>query len=304
MNSATNRPALRFGIDQGGTKIEGAILDARGEVVFRERIATEAEGGYEHVLGRVAGLYMRMATAAGGAAHTLGIGAPGSISPTTGLARNSNTVSLNGRPYVQDLARAIGRDRFVVANDANCFALAEALLGAARGAKVVFGVIMGTGCGGGLVWDGAVHVGRSGIGGEWGHHVIDPSGAPCYCGARGCAETFISGAGLERAHAERSGTRIPATAIIDAWRGGDEAARATMDRFFAAFGRAIANLIDILDPDAIVIGGGLSNLDELYTRGRDEVASRVFSDRFDTPILKNALGDSAGVIGAALAGVA
>ena len=208
---------------------------------------------------------------------------------------------MNGQPLVADLEVALGRP-FTIENDANCFALAEALQGAGRENKVVFGVIMGTGCGGGIVWDGAVHRGRNAIGGEWGHHVIDPAGARCYCGANGCVETFISGSGVERAYRDRGGIARTADEIVTSADAGDAVAAAVLATFYDRFGRAVANLLDILDPDIVVLGGGLSNIDALYTRGVDSVRRQVFSDQLTTPIVRNELGDSAGVIGAALIG--
>jgi fructokinase len=291
---------LRFGIDLGGTKTEGVVLEDDGSERFRERLATDPSS-YDAVLAGVERLYRRMIGSAGGAGHTLGIGTPGAVSPRTGLLKNSNTVCLNGMPVARDLRARLGR-AFTIENDANCFALAEALHGAGRGKRVVFGVILGTGCGGGIVIDGAVHRGLQSIAGEWGHTVIDPNGPPCYCGQRGCVETYISGSGLERLHAERHGERKGAEEIVAAWRRGDARAAATMDGFFARFGQALANLVAVLDPDVVVLGGGLSNVDELYSRGREEVARRVFSDSLETPIVRHALGDSAGVIGAALVG--
>jgi fructokinase len=237
----------------------------------------------------------------GDAPHTLGIGTPGAVSRRSGLLKNSNTVCLNGMPVAADLCGRLGRD-FVIENDANCFALAEAVRGAARGKRIVFGVIMGTGCGGGLVLDGAVHTGLQSIAGEWGHMSIDPNGPPCYCGQRGCVETFISGSGLERRYAELTGARRNAAAIVSACRSGEAGARTAMAEFFSHFGRALANVIAVLDPDIIVLGGGLSNIDELYTVGVAQTARRVFSDSLETPIVRHALGDSAGVIGAALVG--
>jgi fructokinase len=293
--------ALRFGIDLGGTKTEGVILDAEGREMLRERIPTDA-AGYEPVLAGIERLYRRLVRAADDAPHTLGIGTPGAVSRRTGLLKNSNTTCLNGMPVARDLRTRLARD-LAIENDANCFALAEALAGSGRGHRVVFGVIMGTGCGGGIVIDGKVHGGLQSIAGEWGHTVIDPGGSPCYCGARGCVETFISGSGLEHRHIERAGSRRSVDEIIAAWRGGDPVATATMDDFFARFGQALANLIAVLDPDVVVLGGGLSNIDELYTRGVEEVGRRVFSDSLETPIVKHRLGDSAGVIGAALVGV-
>lgn len=292
--------SLRFGIDLGGTKTEGIVLDAAGIERFRQRVPTDASS-YDSVLDGIVALYRDMQRAADGAAHTLGIGTPGALSRRSGLLKNSNTVCLNGMPVATDLRARLGRD-FVLENDANCFALAEALHGAGRGRRVVFGVIMGTGCGGGLVLDGAVHTGLQSIAGEWGHMSIDPGGPLCYCGQRGCVETFISGSGLERRYAESSGAHTAATDIVAACRAGDAAAGAVMAEFFARFGRSIANVIAIVDPDIVVLGGGLSNIDELYTHGVAEAARCVFSDSLETPIVRHALGDSAGVIGAALVG--
>ena len=291
---------LRLGIDLGGTKTEGVILDADGREMLRERVPTDASG-YEPVLAGIEHLYRRIAAAAPDA-HTLGIGTPGAVSRRSGLLKNSNTTCLNGMPVARDLRTRLGH-ALTIENDANCFALAEAVAGAGRSHRVVFGVIMGTGCGGGIVIDGKVHSGLQSIAGEWGHTVIDPAGSPCYCGARGCVETFISGSGLERRYAERAGSRRPVDEIVAAWRVGDPAATATMDDFFAHFGQALANLIAVLDPDVVVLGGGLSNIDELYTRGVEELRCRVFSDSLETPIVKHRLGDSAGVIGAAMVGI-
>jgi len=292
---------LRFGIDLGGTKTEGVILAREGREILRERIPTDGSG-YEPVLAGIERLYRRMVHAAGDAPHTLGIGTPGAVSSRTGLLKNSNTTCLNGRPFASDLRARLGRD-LAIENDANCFALAEARAGAGRGHRVVFGVILGTGCGGGIVIDGSVHGGLQSIAGEWGHTVIDPAGPACYCGARGRVETFISGSGLENRYAERTGSRRPVDEIVAAWRGGDPAAGAAMDDFFARFGQALANLIAVLDPDVVVLGGGLSNIDELYARGVEGVRRRVFSDSLETPIVKHRLGDSAGVVGAALVGI-
>jgi fructokinase len=291
---------LRFGIDLGGTKTEGVILDGEREI-FRERARTDA-ASYEAVLGGIEGLYRLLTAAAHGAPHTLGIGTPGAVSRRTDRLKNSNTTCLNGMPFARDLRARLGRD-LAIENDANCFALAEARAGAGRGHGVVFGVIMGTGCGGGIVIDGRVHGGLQSIAGEWGHTVIDPVGPACYCGARGCVETFISGSGLENRYAERAGARRPVDRIIAAWRAGEPAATATMEDFLARFGQGLANLIAVLDPDVVVLGGGLSNIDELYTRGIEEVRRRVFSDSLETPIVKHRLGDSAGVVGAALVGI-
>lgn len=292
--------SLRFGIDLGGTKTEGIILDAAGTERFRQRVPTDASR-YESVLEGMVFLYRDLRRETGDAPHTLGIGTPGAVSRRSGLLKNSNTVCLNGMPLATDLRARLGRD-FAIENDANCFALAEALHGAARGKRVVFGVIMGTGCGGGLVIDGNVHTGLQSIAGEWGHMSIDPAGPLCYCGQHGCVETFISGSGLERRYAESTGTQRTAAEIVEACRSGENAAGATMAQFFARFGRAIANVIAVVDPDIVVLGGGLSNIDELYEHGVAAAARCVFSGSLETPIVRNALGDSAGVIGAALVG--
>ena len=297
-----SRASYRIGIDLGGTKIEGALLDAAGQVVERRRIATEAEGGPAHIVARIANLYAGLVYAADDAPHTVGIGTPGALSARTGLLKNSNTVCLNGQPLKTMLEAALLRP-LRIENDANCFALAEALHGAGRGYGCVFGVIMGTGCGGGIVLDGAVRTGPQALAGEWGHMVVDPAGPLCYCGAHGCVETFISGGGLEKAFHVRYNTALSATGIYQAALAGDARCIAAMAEFYARFGRAVANLIAVLDPDVIVLGGGLSNIDGLYTEGVAQVRECVFSDELTTPIVRNQLGDSAGVIGAALVGV-
>ena len=291
----------QLGIDLGGTKIEGVVLDHNGHELFRHRIRTEQKKGYDHITQNIKSLYNMLSDHISGKEHTLGIGTPGAISHKTGLLKNSNTLCLNNRPLKKDLELILGNG-LVVENDANCFALAEALLGAGKGKTMVFGVIMGTGCGGGVVYNGKTISGRQSIAGEWGHMSIDPSGPECYCGARGCVETFISGGGLERMYKERFGNWHNLSDIIDRYRNGIESDVKFIEEFFANFGRAMANLINILDPDIIVLGGGLSNIDELYLNGIKEVEQRIFSDSFETPIVKNILGDSAGVIGASLVG--
>jgi fructokinase len=291
----------RIGIDLGGTKIEGVVLDPSGTEIFRKRIATEREGGYEHILGRIVALYHDLKKNAPDP-HTLGIGTPGAVSSKTGFMKNSNTTCLNGRPLAADLRRALGRP-LKVENDANCFALAEGLMGAGQGCRTVFGVIMGTGCGGGIMVDGAIWGGLQQVAGEWGHMSIDPSGPACYCGSRGCVETFISGGGLENRFEEEAGVRRSADRIVLDYREGEAAAVRRMGDFFDRFGRAVANLIAVLDPEIIVLGGGLSSIDELYSTGVDAVRRYVFSDSLETPIVRNRLGDSAGVLGAALNGI-
>ena len=292
----------RIGIDLGGTKIEGVVLDPAGKEVLRKRIATEREQGYQHILHRLKGLHDELAAAVPGQPTTFGIGTPGAISPRTGLLKNSNTVCLNGQPVKADLETLLGR-KIEIQNDANCFALAEALMGAGRGKKLVFGVIMGTGCGGGIVHNGEVLTGAQAIAGEWGHTSIDPRGPACYCGQQGCVETFISGGGLENRFAEKYGVRKPLKDIVREFYAGQPAAVEFMHWFFDRFGRAVANVIDILDPDLVILGGGVSKFPALYTDGVAAVRKYVFTDELQTPIVKHQLGDSAGVLGAALVGI-
>lgn len=291
----------RIGIDLGGTKIEGILLDAAGKEIARHRVATESQKGYEHILQNIAGVYRKLAADAHGKPHTFGIGTPGALSLRTGLLKNSNTVCMNGKPVKQDLERILGRG-IAIQNDANCFAMAEALLGAGKGKRMVFGVIMGTGCGGGLVIDGQVWTGLQAIGGEWGHMAIDPKGPVCYCGTHGCVEVFISGGGLENRWKEQHGEGRKLREIESDYYKGDAKAVAFMQVFFRNFGRAMANLINVLDPDVIVLGGGVSKFDAIYTEGVRQVQEQVFSDSLETPIVKHQIGDSAGVIGAALIG--
>jgi len=293
---------FRIGIDLGGTKIEGIVLDTSGRELFRKRIGTEQERGYDHILNRIKGLHDELAAGIHDAPHTFGIGTPGAISKRTGLLKNSNTVCMNGQPVKADLERRMQRN-IEIQNDANCFAMAEALHGAGRGKKMVFGVIMGTGCGGGIVYNGEVITGPQAIAGEWGHMCIDPDGPLCYCGQHGCVETFISGGGLEKQYTERFGTKKSFKTIAQDYHAGEPQAAALVKVFLDRFGRALANLINILDPDVVVLGGGVSNFDALYTEGVAEVAKYVFSDSLETAIVKHQLGDSAGVIGAALIGI-
>ena len=292
----------RLGIDLGGTKIEGIVLDQDANVLFRERIPTEQEQGYDHIIGNIARLYTLMTHHIHEAKHTLGIGTPGAISPRTGLLKNSNTVIMNGKPVQHDLEKLLGRS-FAMQNDANCFAMAEAVLGPGKGKHMVFGVIMGTGCGGGLVIDGKVHTGLQAIGGEWGHMSIDPNGPECYCGARGCIETFISGGGLTRMYAKMYGESKPLPEVQKDYYAGKPKAVEFFNHFFVRFGTAMANLIAVLDPDVIVLGGGFSNFDAIYAEGLREVERQVFSDSLETPIVKHTQGDSAGVFGAAFVGI-
>jgi fructokinase len=227
---------------------------------------------------------------------------PGAISPRTGLLKNSNTICLNGRPLRTDLEQILGR-KIEIQNDANCFALAEALYGAGKGRKLVFGVILGTGCGGGIVYRGELITGPQAIAGEWGHTSINPEGPVCYCRQRGCIETYVSGGGVEARYAERYGEKRSFTEITEDYDRREPRAAEAMTTFFRNFGRSLANLIDVLDPDIVVLGGGVSKFDAIYSEGVAEVGRCVFSDSLETPIVKHQLGDSAGVVGAALIGI-
>lgn len=291
----------KLGIDLGGTKIEGIILDADHSTLFRERISTEQERGYRHILNNIKELYDQMVSRISGAEHTFGIGTPGAISPRTGLLKNSNTQCLNNMPMKQDLERLLARGT-VIQNDANCFALAEAVSGAAVGKDLVFGVIMGTGCGGGIVYKGEVLAGAQAIAGEWGHTTIETLGPECWCGKRGCVESLISGGGAEALYEKQHGVCVKFEQIVQDYRRRRDPSLTFMRAFFTNFGRALANLINVLDPHIVVLGGGLSNIDELYEEGVEQVEQFIFSDSLETPIVKNKLGDSAGVIGAALVG--
>ncbi|HEX4343042.1 MAG TPA: ROK family protein [Verrucomicrobiae bacterium] len=293
---------FRIGIDLGGTKIEGIVLDDQGKELFRKRIDTEAERGYSHILKRIKSLRDDLSQNIDDKPYTFGIGTPGAVSPKTGLLKNSNTVCMNGQPVKADLERILGR-KIGIENDANCFAMAEALFGAGKGKKMVFGVIMGTGCGGGIVHRGEVITGPQAIAGEWGHTSIDPNGPVCYCGQRGCTETFISGGGVQNRYAEKFGVKKTFKEITADHARGDAKAGEVIRDFFRHFGRALANVIDVLDPDIVVLGGGVSKFDLLYSEGVAEVARCVFNDSLETPIVKHHLGDSAGGIGAALIGI-
>lgn len=293
---------FRFGIDLGGTKIEAVILNNDQQEVFRKRIATDQEQGYESIMEKLSDLYLEMKDKVNGELHTLGIGTPGALTRKTRVIKNSNVVCMNGRPFVADLEQRLGR-KVMRQNDSNCFALAEATLGAGKGKKLVFGAILGTGVGGGLIYNGKLISGLQSLAGEWGHSIINSTGQKCYCGKIGCIETFISGKGVENRYFEFYKERLPMNEIVKRYRLGDESCQRIMSEFFAYFGKAFSNLIAILDPDLIVLGGGLSNIEELYVLGLQKVRDYVFNDELTTPIVRNKLGDSAGVLGAALIGV-
>ena len=288
---------LRIGIDLGGTKTEGVLIDAAGAIVARERRPTPAALGYEAILANVVELVTRLERDAGELCR-VGVGTPGSISSRTGLLKNSNTTCLNGTPIQQDLERRLGRP-IRVENDANCFALSEAQDGAGRGRDVVYGVILGTGVGGGIVVHGRLVSGHQHIAGEWGHNMLEAGGPPCYCGKHGCVETFLSGPGLARDYAAHGGAPLAAADIVARAAAGDALARATLDRYLDRFGRALSVVVNILDPDVFVLGGGMSNIDALYTDGRERLTRHVFNDELRTEIARNQHGDSSGVLGAA-----
>ncbi len=292
----------RIGIDLGGTKTEIIALDARGDTLLRRREPTPA-GGYDAILALVARL-VDDAERTLGARARVGVGTPGAASPATGMMRNSNSTCLNGKPLQQDLERVLARE-VRIANDANCFALSEARNGAGAGARTVFGVILGTGVGGGLVVDGRVLGGANRIAGEWGHNPLpwprddERPGPECYCGKRGCIETFLSGPGFVRDHKHVTGERAESAAIVTRAGAGDSECAASLERYAERLARSLATVVNVFDPDVVVLGGGLSNIDALYTRVPALLPRSVFSDVTRTRLLKNRHGDSSGVRGAA-----
>jgi fructokinase len=294
--------SLRLGIDLGGTKIEIAALDGAGRIVERVRVATP-EGDYEATLRALCDLVAGVEKALG-ARGTVGIATPGSISPASGLLRNSNSVCLNGRPFKQDLERRLGRE-VRIENDANCFALSEAADGAGQGASVVFGVILGTGVGGGIVVGGHVLRGANAIAGEWGHNPLpwprpdELPGRACFCGRAGCIETFLSGPGLAADHARVAGSALAGEEIVSRALAGDMACQATLGRYEERLARALASVVNIVDPDVIVLGGGLSNVRRWYEAVPVLWGRFVFSDVIRTRLVPHVHGDSSGVRGAA-----
>lgn len=294
-----------WGIDLGGTKIEGVILKSQheSEILFRNRLPTEADKGYDHILSQVKKVVDMMIASTGTKPHKIGFSTPGVLDPKLGTMKNCNTVAMNGQRMKEDLERILGL-QVELANDADCFALAEARFGVVKeqfpSARVVFGVILGTGVGGGIVVDGHVIVGLQGIAGEWGHNFLDESGGPCYCGKSGCVEKVISGPALENFYFKESGNKKTLKDIVAlAETNADPTALRTISRLIEFYGKGLSVIINILDPDVIVIGGGVGNIDLLYDRGLDSVRKYVFNNRLDTPIVKPSLGDSAGVFGAA-----
>lgn len=290
----------RIGIDLGGTKTAIMLTKANPlEIIDRKRVPTQQEKGYEFIIKQLADLvkdYLKQCQRD----PLVGIGIPGSINKNTGLVRNSNTLCLNGKPLKADLQDLLNLP-VTVENDANCFALSEALLGAGKGKETVLGLIMGTGMGGGIVRNGEIWQGFHGIAGEFGHTSIDYAGRKCWCGERGCLERYISGTAVEQQYETISGKRLSLKSIHEKYKSGnDAAAKQVMEELVDYFGRGIANINTAFDPDIIVVGGGVSNISLLYSEGAKLIRKRTFSDGCSTPVVKNKLGDSSGIYGAAL----
>jgi fructokinase len=294
-----------WGIDLGGTKVEGVVLEsiANPAPIVRTRVDTEAFKGYDHIIGQIGNLVAELKKKSGLIPTTIGIGTPGVLDPTGKTMKNSNTVALNGMPLQKDLEEYL-QIPVVLANDANCFALAETHWGVVSQesvhARMVFGIILGTGVGGGIVIDGKIWNGRHGIGGEWGHNFLDDSGGACYCGKTGCVETVISGPALERYYQSLTGIHLKLKEIAARHQqSSDPAASQTIQRLCHFFGKAVSVITNLLDPDVIVVGGGVGNLDAIYSGGLDALGQFIFNNRVEVPLLKPSLGDSAGVFGAA-----
>jgi fructokinase len=293
-----------WGIDLGGTKIECAVIDAAGQVIIRKRLPTEADQSYLHVTLRILKLINEVSDELGEKPAKIGFATPGVLDPETQTMKNCNTVCLNGQPLMADLEKIL-QVEVRLANDANCFALAEALLGVGReypNSEVIFGVILGTGVGGGLIVHDKIIEGVHGIAGEWGHNILEENGELCYCGKRGCVETVISGVALEKYYQKIGGANLKLPQIVENYQAKtDSRAAATVERLLDFYGRAISTLINVLDPNLIIIGGGVGNVDLLYTQGFERVREYTFnSGELKTAIRKPLLGDSAGVFGAAL----
>ena len=293
---------MRIGIDLGGTKIEGVALDREGTIMSRRRVPTP-QGDYDGTVHAIVDVVRQLESELG--AHgSVGVGMPGIVSPATGLVKNANSVCLNGRTLDRDLEAALSRE-VRIENDANCFALSEASDGAAAGRSCVFGVILGTGTGGGVVVNGHVLRGPNAVGGEWGHNPLpwpEPAelpGSECYCGLRGCIETWLSGPGLARDYERAAGHSENPVEIVNRANSREPAAVSCLDRYVHRLARALATIINVLDPDAVVLGGGLSGIDRLYTDVPRHWSKFVFSDRVDTELLRPRFGDSSGVRGAA-----
>ena len=289
----------RIGIDLGGTKIEGVLLSSDNKMIERKRIHTKQEEGYESIIHRIVKLINNIKSISIKDCQ-IGICTPGALDIKTGILKNSNTVCLIGKPIKEDLESELKCSN-AIDNVANCFAMAEALLGSGKNYEIVFGVIMGTGVGGGLVLNRKIHHGRLFIAGEWGHQVLYPNGRDCYCNKKGCVETYLSGPSLEKEWEKNSNEFLPLKKIIELYdnRPNDYYTK-WKNEFLSNFGIALSNVINIIDPDVVVLGGGLSNINFLYSEGILSVQKNIFSNKTDTPIVSNKLGDSAGVFGAAL----
>jgi fructokinase len=289
----------RIGVDLGGTKIEGILLSSDNKIIERIRIHTKQEEGYESIIHRIVKLINNIKSISVKDCQ-IGVCTPGALDIETGILKNSNTVCLIGKPIKEDLESEL-KCSIAIDNDANCFAMAEALLGSGKNYEIVFGVIMGTGVGGGLVLNRKIHHGRLFIAGEWGHQVLYPNGRECYCNKKGCVETYLSGPSLEKEWEKNSDEFLPLKKIIELYNNRpNNYYTKWKNEFLSNFGIALSNVINIIDPDVIVLGGGLSNIDFLYSDGILSVQKNIFSNKNDTPIVSNKLGDSAGVFGAAL----
>lgn len=292
---------IQIGVDFGGTKIEAAALNGAGD--FLTRLRTPNPGGYDAAIRDVRDLILRVEQDAGGQG-TIGVGAPGSPSPRDGVMRNANATFLNGRPLQQDLEDALGRS-VRLANDANCMALSEAFDGAAAGARSAFGVIVGTGVGGGLVVDGKIVEGANGMGGEMGHIPLpwmtadEYPGPECWCGKKGCLDVLVSGTGVRLDHYRRTGETLDAPAVVDAARAGNALAQATLDAYVSRLGRALAVIVNVVDPEVFVLGGGMSNVTEIYDRLPAVISAHAFGGVWQGRVVKARWGDSSGVRGAA-----
>lgn len=300
---ADQTDGIRLGLDLGGTKIEAVVLGGDGAQLARQRTAMPSDD-YDQMLDAIRGLCGDVERMAGVVAAGVGVGTPGSIQPGTGLMRNASATPINGRPLASDLEKLLNRP-VCLGNDANCFALAEAVSGAGTGHRTVFGAIIGTGVGGGVVIDGKVLLGRNLIGGEWGHIALavqsreDLPGPLCGCGRHGCIQAWCSGPALSADHFRRTGAELDAGMLAAFAEAGDFEAKETLESHAARLGLALAGVVNLLDPDVIVLGGGLSKMRHLYETLPDRMRPHIFSDTFATPIVENKLGDSAGVIGAA-----
>jgi fructokinase len=284
----------KIGVDLGGTKTEIIVLDENLNVIERKRVPTP-QNNYDEIIHTIINLVSDVSQSISD--FSLGVCCPGAISKQTGVIKNSNTQCLIGKSLKEDLENKLEKN-ISIENDANCFTIAESKLGAGIGFDLIFGVIMGTGVGGGIVIDNTLHSGRTNIAGEWGHHTLHQNGNSCYCGKNGCVETYISGPSLEKRWNQLTGLTQTMPEIIENFD--NSIGKQWKNEFLENFGHGLANVIDILDPDAIILGGGLSNIDFLYHEGKESIYSKVFSDMIETPILKNNLGDSSGVFGAAL----